>query len=139
MERGEDAEVRRAAAVIRAAEALLITAGAGMGVDSSLAHKVMRLFASESVKALAEIARAAAAADAQALSRTAHSLKSSAASVGAGAIAAIATEVEAMARAGQAVAPHDHPARLRSAFERFCADPAIRVMVTPEALERNAA
>jgi HPt (histidine-containing phosphotransfer) domain-containing protein len=66
-------------------------------------------------------------------------LKSSAASVGANALSGIAREVETLARAGQAVAPDDHPARLRSAYDRFCAEPAIRLMLLPESCERNAA
>ena len=36
MEKDTDAEVRRAAEAINAASALLVTAGAGMGVDSGL-------------------------------------------------------------------------------------------------------
>ncbi len=112
---------------------------AGIGADSPLAQKVIRLFASESVKALAEIERAAAVADTLALSHAAHSLKSTAASVGAIKISNIAREVETLARAGQPVAPNDHPLRLRSAYDCFCADPAISTMLLSEPLERNAA
>jgi len=112
---------------------------AGKGVDSALAHKVMRLFAGEATKALAEIERAAAAADVQALNRVAHALKSSAASVGAAALAEIAKEMEALAREGAAAALIGHPPRLRLAYEDFCAEPTIRHMLLPEFADRNAA
>ena len=74
---------------------------AGMGVDSALARKIIGLFISESAKLIAEIERAATAADTQAMFRAAHSLKSSAASVGALAFSAIARELETLARGGQ--------------------------------------
>ena len=111
----------------------------GMGVDSPLARKLIRLFVGESAKQVAEIERAAAAADTQALFRAAHSLKSSAASVGASVLSAIARELEALARAGSAAAPAEQPARLRPAYARFCEDPAIRELLAPEPIERNAA
>lgn len=104
----------------------------GMGLDSPLARKLLRLFVGESAKLLAEVERAAAAADAQALFRAAHSLKSSGASVGASALSSLARELEALARAGESAALADHPARLRLAYERFCEDPAIRHLLVPE-------
>ena len=115
------------------------TLPAGMGVDSLLARKLMRLFVGESAKLIAEIERAAAVADSQALFRAAHSLKSSGAAVGASAFAVLAKELESLARAGQTEALADRPARLRLAYERFCAEPAICEMLVPESVERNAA
>lgn len=112
---------------------------AGMGVDSPLARKLIRLFVGESAKLLAEIERAGAAVDTQALFRAAHSLKSSGASVGASAFTALARGLEALARAGQTEALPDYPARLRLAYERFCEEPAIRGMLAPEPAERTAA
>ena len=109
------------------------------GVDSPLARKVIRLFVGESAKLLAEIERAAAVADTQALFRAAHSLKSSGAAVGATAFSGIATEMGALARAGQTEALAAHAARLRLAYERFCEEPAIRGMLAPEPAERTAA
>ncbi len=111
----------------------------GMGVDSPLARKIVRLFAGESAKLLTEVERAAAAAETQALFRAAHSLKSSGASVGASAFSRIAKELEALARAGQTAALADHLARLRLAYERYCKEPAIRDLLAPEPAERNAA
>jgi signal transduction histidine kinase/CheY-like chemotaxis protein len=113
------------------------TLPAGMGVDSPLGRKMIRLFASECAKLLAEIERAAAAADAEAVYRATHSLKSSAASVGAIALSAIAREMEALARAGQPAALAAHAARLRLAHERYCAEPAIRAMLELETAERT--
>ena len=112
---------------------------AGMGVDSPLARKLIRLFIGESAKQVTEIERAAAAADTQALFHAAHSLKSSAASVGASALAGIAKELEALARAGHSAALAERPARLRPVHARFCDDPAIRDLLTPETIDRNAA
>ncbi len=111
----------------------------GMGVNSPLAGKLMRLFVGESAKLVAEIERAAAAGDSAAVFRAAHSLKSSGASVGASAFSGIAKELEALARAGQTVALADHPARLRREHERLREDPAIRDMLAPEIIERSAA
>ena len=111
----------------------------GMGVDSPLARKVMQLFAGESEKALAEIERAAAASDTQALFRAAHALKSAGASVGACAVAGIAKDVEALARAGATVALDDHPLRLRQAYECFSAQPAIRKLLATAPVAEQAA
>jgi signal transduction histidine kinase/DNA-binding response OmpR family regulator/HPt (histidine-containing phosphotransfer) domain-containing protein len=110
---------------------------AGMGLDSPLARKVMRLFVGESAELLGEIERAAAAADTQAMGRAAHSLKSSGASVGASAFSGVAKEMEALARAGHAEALADHPARLRLAYERFREEPAVRAMLEPDPVERS--
>jgi CheY-like chemotaxis protein/HPt (histidine-containing phosphotransfer) domain-containing protein len=119
------------------AAAFQATLPAGMGVNSPLARKLTRLFAGETAKLIAEIERAGA--DTQALCRAAHSLKSSGASVGASVVAGIAREMEALARAGQTAALADHAARLRVAYERYCAVPAIRDMLTTDSIERNAA
>jgi HPt (histidine-containing phosphotransfer) domain-containing protein len=115
------------------------TLPAGMGVNSPLGRKLMRLFVGESAKLLAEIERAGAAGEAQALFRAAHSLKSSSASVGASVLSGIARELEALAREGKTGALADHPERLRREYERFSAAPAIRDMLAPEPAERNAA
>jgi PAS domain S-box-containing protein len=112
---------------------------AGMGVDSPLAHRFIRLFVGESAKLLAEIERAAAAADAQAVFRAAHSLKSAGGSVGAGAFAAVARELEALARAGQSEGLAVQAARLRLEYARFCEAPVIRDILAPEPVARNAA
>jgi CheY-like chemotaxis protein/HPt (histidine-containing phosphotransfer) domain-containing protein len=112
---------------------------AGIGMGSALAHKVMKLFVGEAEKALTAIEHAFVVADAQALGRVAHALKSSAASVGAGALSEIAKELEALAREGTAALVTDHPARLRLAYECFCEEPAIRIMLLPESTERHAA
>ena len=106
----------------------------GMGVDSPLARKLIRLFVGECAKRLAEIERAWAAADAPALFQAAHSLKSSGAAVGASALSGIAKELEALARAGQVEALADYPTRLRRAYACFRQDPAIRDMLPPEPL-----
>jgi CheY-like chemotaxis protein/HPt (histidine-containing phosphotransfer) domain-containing protein len=112
---------------------------AGMGVDAPLARKLIGLFVAESAKQVAAIECAAAAADTQALFRAAHSLKSSAASVGASALAAIAKELEALARAEQTGALAALAAHLCRAHARFGEEPAIRDLLAPEPLERNAA
>ncbi len=113
------------------------TLPAGMGVDSPLARKLIRLFVGESAKLLAEIERTVAAADTQASFHAAHSLKSTGATVGASAFSGIAKELELLARAGQAEALAGHLARLRLAYERFCEEPAIRDMLESEPVERN--
>jgi CheY-like chemotaxis protein len=112
---------------------------AGMDVASPLAHKVISLFVGETAKTLDEIERAAAVTEIQALSRAAHRLKSSAAAVGAAALSGVAKEIEALTRAGQPVAPAEQPARLRQAYECFCAHAAIREVLVPASFDRNAA
>lgn len=111
----------------------------GKGVESALARKLIGLFISESAKIIDEIARAAASADTQTVFRAAHSLKSSSASVGASALSAVAKELEVQARAGNAEALEEHQARLRLAYERFCGEPAVRGMLAPRSVERDAA
>ncbi len=100
----------------------------GSGKDSKLERKVIRLFLDQCASLLAEIERASAAGDTPALSRAAHTLKSSGASVGAAAIAAVAKELEALARAGRTESIAGHPASLRREYERFCRDPAVEVI-----------
>ena len=110
-----------------------------MGIESTLGCKLIRLFVGESTKLVAEIERAAANADVQAIFRPAHSLKSSAASVGAMAFSATARELEALARSANAEALVGHPVRLRREFARFCEEPQIRAILNAEPAERSAA
>ena len=111
----------------------------GMGVNSPLGRKLTRVFVTESAKFIAEIERAGASGDTQALSRAAHSLKSSGASVGALMVSGIAKEIELLVRAGKTQALAAHAARLRVAYERYCAAPEIRDMLATESARRNAA
>ena len=111
----------------------------GKGVDSPLARKLMWLFINESAKLVTEIERANAAGDTPAVLHAAHSLKSSSASVGASAVSGVAKELETLARAGNAESFARYPARLRLAYEQFRAEVAIRNMLAPETVERNAA
>ena len=111
----------------------------GMGLDTTLSRKVIKLFVGEAEKALTQIERAVAAADAHTLGRIAHALKSSAASVGACALADIARELEELARSDTFTTLPDCPARLRLAYERFCAAPEICDLLATEPEQQNAA
>jgi len=99
------------------------------GDGLAMAREFILLFVEESAKLLAEIERAAAAGETQALGRAGHTLKSSSAAVGAAAFCAVARELEVFARVGRAELIAGHPARLRREYERFCNDPAIQAML----------
>ena len=100
------------------------------GLNSSLLRDLVRLFSVEAEALLGEVERAGAAADPKALSRMAHTLKSSSALVGAVAISGVARELEQLARAGREEAFDGYLPRLRAEFQRFCSDPSIRAVLS---------
>ena len=98
----------------------------GMGTNSPLARRLILLFAGEAGSLIDKINQASATNDLKSLFQAAHALKSSSASLGAIEISRLAAELEMHSGTGAVDSSDGYPERLRSAFERFCAESEIR-------------
>jgi two-component system sensor histidine kinase/response regulator len=78
---------------------------ASVGGDDSFVRELAGAYVDESAGYLEAMQAAAAAGDAEAIVRPAHSLKSSSAALGATRLAGMCREIEHAGRAGQAAAP----------------------------------
>lgn len=104
------------------AAVLLTSLPPGETLESELVRRIIRLFASEASRLVAEIERACGAGACDAALAATHSLKSAGDTVGAVAIGMLACELEAEAHAGNVASLAGYSASLRGELDRFLAD-----------------
>lgn len=103
-------------------------------VRTALVEKLIALYLGETPKEIAAIAAGLARADAQAVRRAAHTIKSSSASIGGLAFASLARDIEAQALAGGLAGVQSRMAEIEAGFRALAGKlEALRAEIAPPA------